>query len=94
MPRIHSALIAAFVFPGTQPVGAQPETDATIHDRRIPTIAPLLKTVTGAAVNISEDEIAPQQRLSAGSGVIVDAAKRYVLTKNHVVKNGMEVTGK
>lgn len=37
------------------------------------------------------DEIEPQQRLSAGSGVIVDAAKGYVLTNNHVVENGVDI---
>ena len=36
----------------------------------------------------------PQQRprASAGSGVIVDAAKGYVVTNNHVVENAQEIT--
>ncbi|HZP88990.1 MAG TPA: Do family serine endopeptidase [Burkholderiales bacterium] len=33
----------------------------------------------------------PEPRLSAGSGVIVDAAKGYVLTNNHVIKGAREV---
>ncbi len=33
----------------------------------------------------------PQQRLSAGSGVIVDAAAGYVLTNHHVIQGGSEV---
>ena len=37
------------------------------------------------------EDIEPQQRLSAGSGVIVDAAKGYVLTNNHVVANGVDI---
>lgn len=37
------------------------------------------------------DDIKPQQRLSAGSGVIVDAAKGYLLTNNHVVENGVDI---
>lgn len=34
----------------------------------------------------------PEPRLSAGSGVIVDAEKGYVLTNNHVVENGIEIS--
>lgn len=39
----------------------------------------------------SPDDIEPQQRLSAGSGVIVDAARGYVLTNNHVVEDGIDI---
>ena len=34
----------------------------------------------------------PQQRMSAGSGVIVDAARGHVLTNHHVVANAQEIT--
>ena len=34
----------------------------------------------------------PQRQVSAGSGVIVDAEKGYVLTNNHVVRGGGQVT--
>jgi serine protease DegQ len=34
----------------------------------------------------------PQQRMSAGSGVIVDAARGHVLTNHHVVANAREIT--
>lgn len=34
----------------------------------------------------------PQQRMSAGSGVIVDAAKGHVLTNHHVVANARTIT--
>ncbi len=34
----------------------------------------------------------PQRQVSAGSGVIVDAQKGYVLTNNHVVESGGQVT--
>lgn len=37
------------------------------------------------------EQMEPEPRLSAGSGVIVDAAKGYVLTNNHVVKDGIEI---
>lgn len=34
----------------------------------------------------------PEPRMSAGSGVIVDAAKGYVITNHHVIKGAREVT--
>lgn len=34
----------------------------------------------------------PQPSMSAGSGVIVDAARGYVLTNHHVIANGKEIT--
>lgn len=34
----------------------------------------------------------PQQRMSAGSGVIVDATRGHVLTNHHVVANAREIT--
>ena len=79
----------------------------------VPSLAPLLKEVTPAVVNISvlsksaiEDNPlfrdpffrrffdVPEKRepqVSAGSGVIVDAAKGYVLTNNHVIKNAQQI---
>ncbi len=81
----------------------------------IPTLAPLLKRITPAVVNISvRGRVAvqqnplfsdpffrrffnvpeqPQERefQAAGSGVIVDAEKGYVLTNHHVIKNGEEI---
>lgn len=33
----------------------------------------------------------PQPQISAGSGVIVDAARGYVLTNHHVIKNAQEI---
>ena len=76
-------------------------------------LAPLLKEVTPAVVNISvltksaiEDNPlfrdpffrrffdAPEKRepqVSAGSGVIVDAAKGYLLTNNHLIRNPQKI---
>jgi serine protease DegQ len=34
----------------------------------------------------------PKPQLSAGSGVIVDAARGFVLTNHHVVKNAQETS--
>lgn len=83
-------------------------------DGKIPTLAPLLQSVTPAVVNIAvsspsseEDnpllqdpfyrrffglQERPEPRMSAGSGVIVDAGKGYVITNHHVVKGAREVT--
>lgn len=84
-------------------------------DGGIPTLAPIMKRVTPAVVNISvlsqmmgetnpllRDPFfrrffdlpeTPRSRpvRSAGSGVIVDAAKGYVLTNNHVIENAKEI---
>lgn len=82
-------------------------------DGKIPTLAPLLKTVTPAVVNISvlTTSGAPesplmqdpffrkffnlperqQSQTSAGSGVIIDAQKGYVVTNHHVVRNAREI---
>ncbi len=79
----------------------------------LPSLAPLLKEVTPAVVNISvlsksalEDNPlfrdpffrrffdVPEKRepqVSAGSGVIVDAVKGYVLTNNHVIRNAQQI---
>ncbi|WP_185984233.1 DegQ family serine endoprotease [Aureimonas mangrovi] len=38
------------------------------------------------------DASPPRQRMSAGSGVIVDAAEGHVLTNHHVVANAREIT--
>ncbi|MBX5088273.1 peptidase S1 [Rhizobium lentis] len=37
-------------------------------------------------------ELQPRARMSAGSGVIVDAANGYVLTNHHVVDGGTEIS--
>ena len=80
---------------------------------RVPTLAPLVREVTPAVVNISvqgrvrEDNPLYQDPLfreffdvpkqlekeisAAGSGVIVDAQRGYVLTANHVVANATAV---
>ncbi len=81
-----------------------------------PTLAPMLKEVTPAVVNIStksriQMRMNPlfndpffrrffnipnmpreQERQALGSGVIVDAAKGYILTNNHVIENADEIT--
>ena len=81
----------------------------------IPTLAPLLRDVTPAVVNISVETVAPQRhnplfrdpffrrffdlpddaparpRQSAGSGVIVDAARGFVLSNHHVVARAESV---
>jgi serine protease DegQ len=78
-----------------------------IEAQPLPSLAPLLKNVTPAVVNISvavtsqtqDNPLArdpffrrflppqerPQQSQAAGSGVIVDAQRGYVMTNNHVV---------
>lgn len=38
------------------------------------------------------EDAQPQPKPSAGYGVIIDAAKGYVLTNNHVIENAIEIT--
>jgi serine protease Do/serine protease DegQ len=84
-------------------------------DEGLPTLAPVLRGVTPAVVNISVTAASSrnanpllrdpffrrffnlpagqsEQEQSAGSGVIVDAAKGYVVTNHHVIENAHEVT--
>jgi Do/DeqQ family serine protease len=81
----------------------------------LPTLAPVLETVTPGVVNIAVLSRAPvednpllrdpffrrffnvppgaqvQPRISAGSGVIVDAERGFVLTNHHVIANASEI---
>lgn len=95
------------------PVTTQPQQQLPVQGG-VPSLAPMLKPVMPAVVNISvtgEVEVRnplmddpffrrffdvpdqPQERefQSVGSGVIVDAAKGYVITNNHVVKDAKEI---
>jgi serine protease DegQ len=82
----------------------------------VPTLAPLLREVTPAVVNISVQVSAParqnplmrdpffrrffedfldqpqqQPQLSAGSGVVIDARRGYVITNHHVIEQAREI---
>ena len=115
-PRIvHIVACAMLCFIG---VGAQAQTVALEHNGN-PSLAPLMRKVTPAVVNIAVESTvqAPRNRLfedpffrrffdvpdqqqqpdeipqqAAGSGVIVDAAKGYVLTNHHVIENADKIT--
>ncbi len=90
-------------------------TNATVTAQPMPSLAPMLRQVTPAVVNISsktrvevrdpyfDDPMVrqffglpatPRERVeqSLGSGVIVNAAKGYVLTNNHVVGGADDIT--
>ena len=104
---VVSALL--FAMAGSPAMGQVPD----LNTGRVPTLAPLVKEVTPAVVNISvqgrvrEDNPLYQDPLfreffnvpkqlekeinAAGSGVIVDAQRGYVLTANHVVAHASAV---
>jgi serine protease DegQ len=90
---------------------------AAMHGGDKPTLAPLMRKITPAVVNIAVVGTArpernpllddpffrrffeapelpgqPRPQQGAGSGVIVDAVKGYVLTNHHVVENAEDVT--
>jgi len=101
-------LALAITAPMVSPALAQDRTPV-LEPQGMPSLAPLVKTVTPAVVNISvvstmrveenplyrdpffrrffnvPDQPQTQQRQAAGSGVIVDAKRGYVMTNNHVV---------
>ncbi|MGA9854392.1 MAG: DegQ family serine endoprotease [Gammaproteobacteria bacterium] len=88
-----------------------------VQGQPVPTLAPIIKRVAPAVVNISTsghvtlqqspffndpffqqffgmpNQPSMQQNFQAlGSGVIVDAAKGYILTNNHVIENADKIT--
>jgi Do/DeqQ family serine protease len=97
-------------------VDAQPAIPVAAEPSQRPSLAPLLKRVTPAVVNIAVTSTAepenaltldpllrrffnfpaqpsqPMPRQSVGSGVIVDAAKGYVLTNHHVVEDAQDIS--
>jgi len=115
--RLEAGAVTAFVAAGLAlaPAGARAQFAGEGH---MPTLAPLVRRVAPAVVNISIEghravasnpmlsdpffrqffgtpDNAPQteQRFeAAGSGVIIDAAKGYVLTNAHVVDQADQIT--
>ena len=87
-----TSLILAFVA-----TGAQAALPATIGDRPVTSLAPLVEAASPAVVNISVTQVrrSPFGRSSevggAGSGVIVDAENGYILTNHHVVGEADEI---
>jgi len=100
-------------------IDAQPVIPVAAEASPRPSLAPLLKRVTPAVVNIAVTATAqpadnplvldpflrrffdlpaqpsqpqPLQKQAVGSGVIVDAAKGYVLTNHHVIENAQDIS--
>ncbi len=112
---IVSLMVAGVLFASTQ-MSVMPPALFDAPAGHVPTLAPLLRTVMPAVVNISaQGHIAQENPLysdpffrqfsntprqidrefkATGSGVIVDAGHRYVLTTNHVIDHAtaIEVT--
>ena len=117
MKYLVLAVIAALVAVSAR-IDAQPVIPVAAEASPRPPLAPLLKRVTPAVVNISVTATSqssadnplvldpflrrffdlpaqpsrPLQKQAVGSGVIVDAAKGYVLTNHHVVENAQEIS--
>ena len=112
---VISAVFAAIVITAFAAAGLNPAR-AVMPSDQIPTLAPLIKEVSPAVVNIAtsgtvevernpffddpffrrffgEREGEPQRRQSqsVGSGVIINAAKGYVLTNSHLVAKADEI---
>ncbi|MEE8286900.1 MAG: Do family serine endopeptidase [Gammaproteobacteria bacterium] len=112
-PGFGLALLAVWIL---LPVAAGAGTLPITSRDGIPTLAPLLRKVTPAVVNISVQVAAParqnplmrdpffrrffddhleqpQQRaqLSAGSGVVIDARRGFVITNHHVIEEAQAI---
>lgn len=109
---LGSLLAATVIQPAMARAGTLP---VAVGGMPLPSLAPMLRGVTPAVVNIASKTVvrerdpffndpvfrqffglsgAPRERVeqSLGSGVIVDAAKGYVLTNNHVIAGADRIT--
>jgi S1-C subfamily serine protease len=83
-PRLFALVFAAAAALTTPVAAGAPIIGA---DGQVPSLAPLLKTVTPSVVNIAVMGKKSDQPEVAGSGVIVDAKAGYVLTNHHVIEH-------
>jgi Do/DeqQ family serine protease len=110
----HALAALAVLLLAAMPAAGRAALPPVVDGQPVPSLAPMLKHVTPAVVNISsktrvrvrdpffDDPVfrqlfgggMPRERVeqSLGSGVIVDAAKGYVLTNNHVVGGADAIT--
>ena len=65
-----------------------------VKGQKLPSLAPLIKEVSPAVVNISVSGLSqgPQQFSGLGSGVIIDANKGYIITNYHVIEKANQIT--
>ena len=89
---LWTSLLLAFVT-----TAAHAALPATIGDRPVTSLAPLVEAASPAVVNIGVTQLrrSPFGRSSevggAGSGVIVDAENGYILTNHHVIAEADEI---
>jgi len=67
---------------------------SVVNGDKVPSLAPLIKEVSPAVVNISVSgpSRGPQHFSALGSGVIIDADKGYIITNYHVVERAEKIT--
>ena len=113
----HAALLALLLAGGAGGPPARATLPLMQHEDGLPTLAPMLREVTPAVVNIAvsarvpaarnplfddpffkrffdlppERPLPERRRQSAGSGVIIDAERGYIVTNRHVVKDFTEI---
>jgi len=66
----------------------------TVGGQKLPSLAPLIKKVSPAVVNITVSGLhqGPQQFSGLGSGVIIDAKNGYIVTNYHVIERAKKIT--
>ncbi|MEL0628701.1 Do family serine endopeptidase [Psychromonas aquatilis] len=77
-------------------IGALPNA---VNNNPLPSLAPLIKKVSPAVVdiaitsNLNQLQLGPRQQILAGlgSGVIIDAEHGYIITNYHVIENASEI---
>lgn len=113
--KFHAAVCAVLLL-ATPLIASAEGPPPFVSGQPVPTLAPLVKRVSPAVVNVSTSGHVTVQRSpffndpffqqffgtpnmpsqrnfeALGSGVIVDAAKGYILTNNHVIKDADKIT--
>jgi serine protease DegQ len=102
MNRIFGAVALSAVVAIAQSVAAEGDAAAPTLTSPMPTLAPILKKITPAVVNVEikgryTTGTNPKRREvreihEVGSGVIYDAGKGYIITNNHVIDHANEIT--
>ena len=88
---IRSIFLSSLFFISSYSFSALP---IAVNGQNLPSLAPLIKQVSPAVVNITVSGLkqGPQQFSGLGSGVIIDAENGYIVTNYHVIEDAEKIT--